>query len=112
MVLGDLWHFGLISFAAHEGRRSDKIPGVWRASAQQNHKRASVYMTHPIHPIVEVCFHAGGVRRQCPAFDGASTSIGAARPRQGSTLSGRCRAKVGSNLRPLSPIGTKRAPCG
>jgi hypothetical protein len=63
-------------------------------SPQQVHRLAINYMTHPIHGTGAVCFHWRGVRRQCSAYDGASTSIGAARPHQSTPLSGRCRAEI------------------
>src|ERR1700676_964098 len=74
-------------------------------SPQQVHKLAINYMTHPIHAAAAVCFHRRGVRRQCSAYDGASASIGAARPHQSTPLSVRCRAEDGV-VRP--PPGRRR----
>jgi hypothetical protein len=64
---------------------SGKMVVIAVVSPQQVHKLAINYMTHPIHPADAVCFDLREVRRRCPAYDGASTSIGAARPQQ-STL--------------------------
>src|ERR1700730_12977374 len=85
------------------GDREGKIVVVDVASPQQIRKLAIIYMTHPIHSSGAVCFHPGGVRRQCPAYDGASTSIGAARPQQSTLSSGRCRAKELMGRRPRFP---------
>jgi hypothetical protein len=73
--------------SAERKRPSGKIVVVQNrggrvALPQQVHKLAINYMTHPIHAAGALCFHRGGVRRQCSAYDGAFTSIGAARPPQ------------------------------
>jgi hypothetical protein len=54
-------------------------------SPQQIRKLAINYMTHPIHYAAPVCFIGAGLGVNVPRIDGASTSIGAARPHQ-STL--------------------------
>jgi hypothetical protein len=80
--------------------------GAHVASPQQVHNFAINYMTHPIHSAGAVCFHPGGVGRQCSAYDDASTSFGAARPPQSTPLSWRCRAEMelGSTRTPVLAI--------
>jgi hypothetical protein len=59
-----------------------RIAVVW---PQEFRKPAINYMTHPIHCAAPVCFIGAGLGVNVPRIDGASTSIGAARPHQ-STL--------------------------
>ena len=76
----------IINSAARIGvRPNGNMVRIAVVSPQQIRKLAINYMTHPIHYAASVCFIGAGLGVNVPRIDGASTSIGAARPHQ-STL--------------------------